>query len=111
MRRRPLAPLTLLLALVPAAAGAEPPGPVGYYRQPALHGDVVVFVAEGDLWRVDAAGGVATRLTSAPGPEESPVISPDGATVAFRASYEGPPEIYTMPLAGGAPVRRTWQGD
>ena len=111
MRRRPLAPLTLLLALLPAAAGAEPAGPVGYYRQPALHGDVVVFVAEGDLWRVDAAGGAATRLTSAPGPEESPVISPDGATVAFRASYEGPPEIYTMPLAGGAPVRRTWHGD
>ena len=109
MRRRQPVPFTLLLALLAAAAGAT--GPVGYYRQPALHGEVVVFVAEGDLWRVDAAGGEATRLTSAPGPEEFPVISPDGATVAFRATYEGSPEIYTLPLAGGAPVRRTWHGD
>ena len=98
----------LLLALPGLAAAA---GPVGYYRQPALHGDTLVFVAEGDLWRVPAGGGVASRLTSAPGPEEYPVISPDGQTVAFRASYEGPTEIYTMPLAGGRPERRTWSGD
>jgi tricorn protease len=113
MRRSPLAApavlLTLSLAALSPAAGAA--GPVGYYRQPAIHGDTIVFGAEGDLWRVAVGGGEAARLTSAPGPEEFPVISPDGATVAFRASYEGPTEIYTMPLAGGLPVRRTWSDD
>src|SRR5262245_39982400 len=75
--------------------------PKGYYRMPALHGDTVVFVAEGDLWRVASSGGSATRLTSHPGDESNPAISPDGATIAFSAQYEGPTEVYTMPLSGG----------
>lgn len=80
----------------------------GYYREPAIHGDTIVFVAEGDLWRVKADGGVASRLTSHPGEETSPAISPDGRTLAFVAHYEGPGEVYTMPLTGGLPLRRTW---
>ncbi len=28
--------------------------------------------------------------------------------VAFSVQYEGPTEVYTMPLAGGLPVRRTF---
>lgn len=100
-----------LLALLPAAArpaGAD--GPVGYYRQPALAGDTVYFVAEGDIWRVPATGGRAARVTSNPGPEDQPAVSPDGGTLAFVAAYEGPSEVYTMPAAGGLPVRRTWLG-
>ena len=80
----------------------------GYYRQPALHGETLLFVAEGDIWKVDADGGRATRLTSHPGDESYPRLSPDGSRVAFRATYEGPTELYTMPLAGGLPVRRTF---
>jgi tricorn protease len=83
----------------------------GFYRDPALHGDVLVFQAEGDLWRVPLYGGVARRLTTHPGVESHPVISPDGRTLAFTARYEGPTELYTMPLDGGVTTRRTWQGD
>jgi len=78
---------------------------------PALHRDTLVFVAEGDLWRVPAGGGRATRLTSHPGDESHPAISPDGATLAFSAAYEGPTEVYVMPLAGGLPTRLTWDAD
>jgi tricorn protease len=67
-------------------------------------------VAEGDLWSVPATGGTAMRLTSHPGLETRPAISPDGLTLAFNGSYEGPSEVYTMPLAGGLPVRRTFEG-
>ncbi len=88
---------------------ADAPG-LGYYRFPALHGDSLVFTAEGDLWMVDAAGGVARRLTSGQGEETNATISPDGKTIAFVGSYEGPAEIYTVAMSGGVPVRRTWGG-
>ncbi len=91
---------------VPATAE----GPIGYYRQPDLHGDLLVFVAEGDLWKVALPGGVATRLTSHPDAETEPRISPDGSTVAFVGRYEGTSEVYTMPLSGGRPTRRTYRG-
>ncbi|MCH8821979.1 MAG: PD40 domain-containing protein [Planctomycetes bacterium] len=81
----------------------------GYYRQPAIHGQTIVFVAEGDLWKVASDGGKASRLTTHHGLEGSPAISPDGKTLAFNASYEGPSEIYSMPLAGGTPTRLTYE--
>lgn len=79
----------------------------GYYRYPTIHGDVVIFTAEGDLWKVSAKGGAASRLTSNPGQESHATISPDGRTVAFSAEYEGPQDVYTMPVEGGSPERRT----
>src|SRR5690606_6909425 len=44
------------------------------------------------------------------GVESYPVISPDGGSVAFSAQYEGPTEIYVMPIEGGLPRRITWEG-
>jgi tricorn protease len=106
-----------LLALAPALRAEETPGhdslghdSIGYYRYPAIHGDTLVFAAEGDLWRVDRRGGVASRLTTHPAEESNPAISPDGRTLAFSAAYEGPTEVYTMPIDGGLPVRRTFEG-
>lgn len=89
---------------------AQVPGRYGYYRDPAVHGQTVVFTAEGDLWTVPLSGGQVHRLTSAPGQERAAVLSPDGSTVAFVGSYEGPAEVYTMPVAGGVPQQRTWDG-
>lgn len=83
----------------------------GYYRFPTIHKNTVVFSAEGDLWRVSSEGGVAQRLTSHAAEESNPCISPDGTTLAFTARYEGPSEIYTMPLAGGRTKRWTFDFD
>ena len=99
----------LLFLMLPLTAGAT--STVGYYRFPAIHGDTVVFTAEGDLWRVGVEGGVAQRLTTHHGVESHATISPDGTLIAFSAQYEGPTEVYTMPLAGGLPVRRTYAGE
>jgi len=111
MRR--LLPLLGLLVLVlfPLGAVAQGPGNLGFYRFPSLRGDVVVFAAEGDLWKVPVTGGMARRLTTHPGEETHPRISPDGRTLAFTAQYEGPTELYTMPLEGGLPLRRTYEAE
>ncbi len=93
-----------------ARAADAPPLHRGYYTDPALSGDTIVFTAEGDLWTVSVHGGAAHRLTSGSGVEDEATISPDGKTVAFRANYEGPREVYTMPIGGGLPERRTWDG-
>ena len=99
--------LTAFLLLPPVIRAQ---GRKGYYRFPAIHGDLVVFVSEGDLWSVSIKGGLARRLTTHQGEESHPAISPDGKTLAFSAQYEGPTEVYTMPLEGGLPKRRTFTG-
>jgi tricorn protease len=91
-------------------ASSESKNTRGYFRFPALHDRTVIFTAEGDLWRGSIAGGVAQRLTSHPADETHAAISSDGKTVAFSAEYEGPQEVYTMPIEGGVPVRRTFEG-
>jgi tricorn protease len=82
----------------------------GYYRFPTIHGNTVVFTAEGDLWQVDVEGGRARRVTTHAGEEREAAFSPDGSMLAFSADYEGPTEVYTMPAAGGLPSRRTFDG-
>ena len=52
---------------------------------PDIHGDTIVFAAEGDLWTVSTNGGVARRLTTHPGEESHPAISPDGKTLYVTA--------------------------
>lgn len=76
-----------------------------YFRYPSIHGDRVVFTAEGDLWSVASQGGVAQRLTTHEGEESRAAISPDGGSVAFVASYAGAPDVWVMPLQGGQPRR------
>ncbi|OJW13594.1 S41 family peptidase [Mucilaginibacter sp. 44-25] len=81
----------------------------GYYRTPTLHGNTVVFTAEGDLWKYDINTSLCSRLTSDDGVELNPAISPDGKTVAFLGQYEGSTEIYVMDINGGVPRRLTYE--
>ncbi len=94
---------TLVLCAVSALAA-----PQGFYRQPAMHGDTVVFLSQGDLWRAPAQGGTAVRLTSHAGQESNPVLLPDGRTLAYVGQRDGVGDIYTQPLDGGEPTRHTW---
>ena len=75
---------------------------------PDIFGDKVAFACEGDIWVGTLSTGQATRLTRHPGKEEYPRFSPDGKTIAFAGGYDGPTEIYTIPVAGGAPQRITF---
>lgn len=83
-------------------------GVVGYYRFPTIHGDRVVFSAEGDLWEAPTSGGMASRITTHPGNEAFAKFSPDGKWLAFSAEYEGNVDVYVMPADGGEPRRLTF---
>src|SRR5688572_20036890 len=67
-------------ATAPAQTPAAAAG-LGYYRLPALHGDTLIFTAEGDLWPTGIGGGVAQRLTNHPAEESRPALSADGKTL------------------------------
>jgi tricorn protease len=77
-------------------------------RMPAVHGDTLVFVYAGDLWRAGLDGANPVRLTSHAADERGPHISPDGTMVAFTADYEDNQDVYVMPITGGQPERLTW---
>ncbi|WP_229507606.1 hypothetical protein [Massilia sp. Dwa41.01b] len=51
------------------------------------------------IWRLDL-GGAPTQVTTGPGAESNPVVSPDGTTLA----YVDGTNVMTAPLAGGAPA-------
>ncbi len=107
----PALALSILTIATPCLRAADaPPLHRGYYSDPAVHGDTVVFTSEGDLWTVDVHGGAAHRLTSGAGTEHAATISPDGKTVAFSGEYDGSSEVYTIPVEGGMPHRLTWNG-
>jgi len=121
MMRRMLSPsvgvvLTLLLMLAPQSAHASAAGGVvGWYTQPAIAGDTLVFVSEGDLWRANIADParpiLAHRLTSvgATGASAgSPVFSPDGEHLAFALTRGGNTDVHVMPSVGGPATRLTF---
>lgn len=80
----------------------------GYYREPTLWQDTVVFVAEDDLWTVSLSGGISRRLTTGVGAATSPHFSPDGQWIAFTGTEEGCQEVYLMPAQGGLVRRLTF---
>jgi len=94
-----------------AVNSLEAQGFEGYYQYPDIHNNQLVFCAEGDIWTASINDGVANRLTTHVEEERFPIISPDGKSILFSASYEGPTELYTMPLEGGLPQRWTYERD
>ncbi|MFT4939307.1 MAG: tricorn protease [Paraglaciecola sp.] len=81
----------------------------GYYRYPALHDDILVFSAEGDLWKSRLGSAAAQRLTTHPAEETEAAISPDGLWIAFAANYEGAKEVYVIPIDGGIAKRVSFE--
>ena len=77
-------------------------------RFPDINGSLITFVYAGDIWSANASGGEAKRLTSHPGLELFPKISPDGKWIAFSAEYSGSRQIWVMPSKGGAARQLTY---
>src|SRR6059058_5375850 len=90
-----------------SAVAAPPREQPHILQRPALTETTIVFNYAGHLWTVPRAGGRATRLTAGVGLETSPVVSPDGQTIAFSGDYDGNTDVFTMPITGGVPRRVT----
>ncbi len=77
-------------------------------RFPSIHGNQLVFSYAGDLYTVDANGGMARKLTNHIGYEMFARFAPDGKTIAFTGQYDGNTEVFTIPAQGGEPQRITY---
>ena len=81
-----------------------------WLRYPAISpdGKTIAFGYKGDIYKVDAVGGVATPLTIHEAQDMMPVWSHDGKYIAFASNRSGNFDVYVMPATGGTPVRLTY---
>lgn len=93
------------------------PGMTGaaYLRYPHLHGDLLCFAAEDDLWIAPLAPegrepGRAWRLTVDRTRVGHPRFSPDGTHIAFTTWRSLDPEVHLAPVGGGPARRLTYWG-
>ena len=95
-----------LAFLLVVAAGSPAAAALPRFPQPA--GDRIVFVADGNIWSVPRDGGTAMRLTSAPGQDMFPRVSPDGQWIAYTEASHAGTDIWVIPAKGGAARRLTY---
>ncbi|MEU9115756.1 S41 family peptidase [Streptomyces sp. NPDC048483] len=94
---------------------AQGPPPGSYLRYPHLHGDLLCFSAEDDLWVAPIAPpgeepGRAWRLTVDRTRIGHPRFSPDGRHIAFTTWRSLDPEVHLAPVEGGPARRLTYWG-
>ncbi len=102
---------SFVLTALPLCAGAANGVDINDTRllsQPAISKTHIAFIYAADLWVADLDGKNVRRLTADEGQESSPAFSPDGTLIAFTAQYDGNPDVYIVPVAGGVPTRLTW---
>ena len=89
------------------AAGQEP---IRFARTPDISpdGKQVAFSYRGDVWTVEAIGGVARPVTMHEAHDVNPVFSPDGKWIAFSANRHGQYDVFVSPAVGGKPRRLTY---
>ena len=83
----------------------------GYLRYPHIHGDLLVFVSEDDVWLAPADGGRAWRLSADSAQVSYPRFSRDGARIAWTSWRDGNPEVYTADPEGNDAGRLTYWSD
>src|SRR2546429_332988 len=99
--RRALATINCLAS---AALGQEP---IRFARTPDISpdGKLVAFSYLGDIWVVEAIGGIARHLTMHEKHEIYPVFSPDGKHIAFSSNRHGGYDVFVVAVQGGKPAR------
>ena len=73
----------------------------GYLRYPHIHGDLLTFVAEDDVWLAPLTGGKAWRVSALNLPARNPRFTPDGKRLVWTVTRGSAPEVVTALLDGG----------
>jgi tricorn protease len=99
--------LTVVLA-APACLHAQEP--IQFARTPDISpdGKLVAFSYLGDIWVVEAIGGIARPVTMHEAHELYPCFSPDGRWIAFSSNRYGSYDVFVVPIYGGKPQRLTY---
>ncbi len=84
--------------------------PIRFARTPDISpdGKTVAFSYLGDIWTVEAIGGVAKPVTSHEAHDAYPCFSPDGRWLAFSSNRHGQYDVFVSPAHGGKPRRLTF---
>src|SRR5688572_8240760 len=84
--------------------------PIRLPNNPALSpdGKWLAFDWNGDIWVASSGGVEARQLTAHAGKDTQPKFSPDGQEIAFVSDREGNPQVFAMPVEGGAPQQITF---
>jgi len=84
--------------------------PIRFARTPDISpdGKQIAFSYLGDIWTVEAIGGVARPVTMHEAHDYNPVYSPDGRNIAFSSNRHGSYDVFVVPTEGGKPRRLTF---
>ena len=77
------------------------------YNQISPKGDKIAFAYKGDIYVVDAQGGMAQQLTTSSAYDYYPIWSHDGEKIAFATDRNGNFDIYVVSANGGVAKRVT----
>ena len=83
----------------------------GYLTFPHVHGELITFVSEDDVWLGQADGGRAWRLSADQALASRPRLSRDGTQVAWTGSRRDTAEVFLSPVEGGLGRQLTFWGD
>ena len=105
--RFPFCAFVAVALFAPAAPAQEP---IRFARTPDISpdGKTVAFSYLGDIWTVEAIGGVARPVTMHEAHDVNPVFSPDGKHIAFSSNRAGQYDVFVVPAVGGKPKRLTY---
>lgn len=81
-----------------------------YLRFPHVHGDLVTFVAEDDVWIAPLGGGRAWRVSSLQLPARNPRFTPDGKRLVWTVVQGTSPEVVSAEVDGGGYRQLTYFG-
>jgi len=81
------------------------------YQSISPDGNQIAFTYQGDLYRVSAEGGDATRLTFHEAHDFMPVWSKNGEKIAFASDRYGNFDVFVMDAMGGPAERLTYHSN